>query len=832
MNRPEPALALLASLALIHGGCGEECERPNDIDETPDCAEGWLLDGDQCVPEACGTGTWGELPVDATTIHVDIEADEGGDGSTEAPLRSIQAALDLWAQRGEGLVAVAAGSYPEALVLGSDHADLKLAGRCRELVTLDASVAGAQSVGIDIDGRFAQMELSSLSVVGAGSVGVKVRSGEVRLAGVAVRDGLHHGVTANQGNELAPAILGLEGCEIADNVSVGVAAWDTGTEITLVDTVIRDTRPDEDGNYGQGIQLADGATLRAQGCELIGNTAYGALVLDTGSELTLVNTVVRDTLLNAAGERGYGVRIIDGAALATEGCQLAGNSSAGISAFDDGTEVSLMDTVILQTQPNGTGDGGYGIDAGEGARVELEDCELVGNTGSGISAYHTGTLIALGDSSIAGTLAGPSLGLGMGAYVSAGATLQAERCLLADNSGVGLLAHGTGSEVDLVDTVIRDTQPTNDGAFGYGIEVLDGARLQAQGCELEGNTGAGVHVYEAGTRLNLWRTTIQGTLPDPFGRYGSGIEAGEGAEIEIDGCRLEANTGVGVLVSDQGTFTRISDSTITGMVLGFGDESATAHGVVAQYQSTVLASELVIEDNEGLGLYACENSLIECFDCELLDNRFAGAAAVGGGALIIRGSTISGTLEGANLGGGVGIYAAVQGDWSPPYLLIEDSVLSDNLAAGAWLAGDGIYWFDSVTVSGSIGIPHGVTTRCGDGVYARGTTDWDGSTGLYIGDSTLSDNEGAGLFLDDAWARYRRNSWSGNGWDVLIQKEACLSPGGDWSSVPDAEICPAWDRPACELSYSWTLEVADIDPMLPPPPAALPMSAAALRESW
>ena len=44
------------------------------------CAEGELLDGDLCVPEVCGTGTWGDLETDGYTIYVDASADAGGDG--------------------------------------------------------------------------------------------------------------------------------------------------------------------------------------------------------------------------------------------------------------------------------------------------------------------------------------------------------------------------------------------------------------------------------------------------------------------------------------------------------------------------------------------------------------------------------------------------------------------------------------------------------------------------------------------------------------------------------------------------------------------------------
>jgi hypothetical protein len=128
-----PGSALTAVLLALVAACSEPGRHQP---EALACAEGWVADGEVCVPEECGTGRWGDLPVDEATVYVDAAATEGGDGSAEVPLRSIQPALDLAGDRGDGLVAVAAGTYAETLALTSDHAGVHLAGRCRELVFL------------------------------------------------------------------------------------------------------------------------------------------------------------------------------------------------------------------------------------------------------------------------------------------------------------------------------------------------------------------------------------------------------------------------------------------------------------------------------------------------------------------------------------------------------------------------------------------------------------------------------------------------------------------------------------------------------------------------
>jgi hypothetical protein len=153
-----------------------------------------------------------------------------------------------------------------------------------------------------------------------------------------------------------------------------------------------------------------------------------------------------------------------------------------------------------------------------------------------------------------------------------------------------------------------------------------------------------------------------------------------------------------------------------------------------------------------------------------------------------------------------------------PSLRVIDSVISDNLVAGVWLSGEGNYQLSGNTITGGIGVPHGSTTRCGDGVFARGVAAWDGTSGLLLDGNTLTGNAGAGLLLDDASAMLGGNTWTGNAPDLWVQGDACLSPRDDWAEAPTSEVCPEWDRPTCDLAFSLTLMIVDATPSLPPPP--------------
>ncbi len=768
MTASSPTLLLLAGLSLSLAGCGEKQRRVKDTGEMHECAEGWLADRGQCVPESCGTGPWGNLEVDDSTIHVDIEAAEGGDGSEYAPLRAIQAGLDLAGSRGGGLVAVAAGTYPETLELGTDHAGVHLAGRCQGLVTLDASVGDEDTAGIWLNTRYGEVELSGLRILGSGYVGVLVGSGVVRLHDMRLQESGDAAIGAFRADTMAPTSLALEGCELIGSTANGILAMDAGTQITLLDSEIRDTLPLGYVYMGYGIELWGGASLLAERCEVAGSAAMGVAVLDSGTEVTLVDTVVRDTLPDPDGDSGVGVAVSDGASFVARGCEFAGNTAAGVWARHEGTEVVLDDTLIRDTLPQGNGGAGYGIAAQLGVTLAARGCEVVRNTSMGIAAWDSATQITL--------------------------------------------AH----------SVVRDTRPDGGEEDGYGIQVSDGATLTAMGCALAGNIAAGMLLEEPGTEVTLRDTVIMDTQPNENGEAGYGILIGSGATLQADGCEVTGNRAQAIAAFHPGTRVTLRDSVLSETRSSYDLRGMVGLGLVAQEGASVVASGLRVRDNEGPGLYAVSRgSQLTCVGCTLLGNQFAGAAVVDGGVLVIEGSEIASTLPSPNLGGGVGVWAASQRDLAPPSLFIHNSAITDNQVAGIWLAGTGSYVLEGNRISDNTALPHGTTTRCGDGVYAAATESVSGV--LALSGNTITANQGSGLFLDDGHAQLESNTFAGNAPDLWVQGDACLGFPDDGPKASTSEICPEWARPTCALEFSLSLTAADLVPARTLPPDSQPI---------
>src|SRR5262249_40821126 len=74
----------------------------------------------------CGEGTWGDVPVEATTVFVDAAyAGGASDGSMARPWTAVGDAVA--AASSGAVVAIAAGSYPEVVTIAKP---VRLWGRC------------------------------------------------------------------------------------------------------------------------------------------------------------------------------------------------------------------------------------------------------------------------------------------------------------------------------------------------------------------------------------------------------------------------------------------------------------------------------------------------------------------------------------------------------------------------------------------------------------------------------------------------------------------------------------------------------------------------------
>jgi len=836
-SRTSPAL--LIPLLLL--ACGKDRRGKPLTDDTgpgPDtvsaCDTGHLDVDGECVPAACGTGTWGNLEVDESTVHVDISSAEGGDGSQAAPFTSIQEGLDAAGDADGGMVAVAAGTYPETLELGRTHDDLHLAGRCRELVVIDASAGDESTPGIHVDTSSSEVEVSGVTVNGSRYFGVLVGSGNMAMRACAVTESEYVGVAAFQAGMQTTALT-LEGCEVRGNTGWGVFVAQSGTSVTLRETSIEDTLPDGNGEHGYGLEVQDGASLDAEDCEVRGNTTGGVFAIGLGTSVALRGTSFEDTKPDEIGGNGFGIVVQDGASLDAQGCQVKGNTSAGVAAANTGTSVTLRETTIEDTEPDDKGVGGCGIGIMDGASLFAEDCEVRRNANLGVVGFDSGTSVTLRELTIEDTLPAEDGEFGYGIQVYGGASLDAEGCVLRRNTNTAVIAFDPGTSVALLETTIEDTLPDEKVEGGYGIDVSEGASLDAEACVVRGSSTIAVGARGSGTSITLRETTIEDTLPNDDGEFGYGIYVEEGASLDADGCAVRGNAAAGVYIAQPGSSVTMLGTSIEDTRpddngdFGYGIEvqqgasldaetclvrGNSAVGLVAAHSGTsVTLRETSVEDSQtdedgdgGYGIEGQHGASVDAENCEVGGNTVVGVLALDSGTSVtLQGTRIANTKRGETYTVGLGVVAQreasvvaigveVSSNEGPgiflvdkdTYLTCSECVVRDNQFAGAVVVCEAALGISGSFIEGST---EQENIGGGVGIYAE---PWlGGPPFLSVTDTTIQDNAISGVWLSGQGSySFSDNAiHGGEGWS-----RESLTKCGD--AVYAGEGVTAWDGSA------------------------------------
>lgn len=524
------------------------------------CADGEIaLPGDAECHELspCGTGPWGDIPVDAATIFVDAAyAGGSSDGSQAAPFTTIAAALAV-APSG-GLVAIAQGTYVEDLHLPADTA---LAGRC-------ASLVGIVGTGAEPATLIAQA------------------GGSAALSGVAVE-------------------------------GPGMGVWIQGTTATLAGVRIHDT-----GSFGLAVQ---GPAAHVTGSTVLVEDAGDLGVLVSGAELELDGAAVRETRSQADGNLGGGLFAQPEAGargrLAIARSVVEANLFAGV--FGSGSDVSVEASVIRDIEPQASDDtGGKGIEVlfdNEGGRSSLTVTTSVVER-----VVEQGILVFGSDGDIDATVVRDVAAQKSDTLRGWGITLHEDeaeaertdghvrRSLVERARDVAIMV--VGSEANLEQTLVRDTQLSDDFATGRGINFESSfngpgrAQGTVRGCAVESSRQSAV--YLGGAQVTIEGTAIRGTLPGKAGEGGTGLivqkdpETGERASATIVGSALDDNRDAGLLITG-------ADATVERTaVRRTAPDGAGAFGVgiAAQYApddgapSAVTIRSCVVEDAHVAGI--------------------------------------------------------------------------------------------------------------------------------------------------------------------------------------------------------------------------------------
>jgi hypothetical protein len=422
----------------------------------------------------CGNSTWGDIPVDGSSTHVDASYTGGNsDGSAGRPYTTIQAGLDN-SQPG-GIVAVAAGNYNEALEL--DRHAVQLWGRCPAMVTV-SSAPTQFGVSVVSGG-------SGSTVRGFAFTGGRVGFAASGATGVVVQELWIHDV-GGTGVDIE-GVLGETQADVRDVLverAQGYGVFVMSATANLERLELRHGRARSDGTLGAGmfIQIDAQDERRANATvrhlNVHDNLDVGIAV--AASDAIIEATSIRDTLPRESdGMSARGIDVYDHvpsgdqANVTLRGLVIERSHSAGINVF--GSHVLVENTVVRDSFPRPDSQFGRGI---------AMEPNPSGATSSSLTVV---------------------------------------RSLLERNHEHGLYA--SFGNVVIEDTRIRDTFPRPDGTFGRGIEVRDDevgpASLVLSRSVVERSSDIGAFVSSNGT---IDGSVISGTVPRPSdSAFGDGL---------------------------------------------------------------------------------------------------------------------------------------------------------------------------------------------------------------------------------------------------------------------------------------------------------------------
>ncbi len=378
------------------------CAAGFDHDDDRGCAP--VLPGEACPPglmatpgdtkchqlAECGEDTWGDIPTDSNTAHVD-QAYAGGDsdGTAARPWTTIQEGVDA-ASSGD-VVALAAGSYQEDVQIAGKA--VRLWGRCPELTEIVGSSAELAALRVGSAGT--GCEIHTLAVRGD-AIGVLVHSSlEVHLDRLWIHDNASRGLNIEA--HAGPTSVTIDGSLLEGNHDIGVFV--SGAEVAFDSVVIRDTEPNAQGQTGRGISSSPNAstglapTLSLIRCLIDHNQDVGLLA--AGATTAVEATVVQDTQLSGSGLDGRGIATQPGpgaepSALSLSGVVVQRNLTNGIYA--SGTQAIFESVVVRDTSADGAGMGGRGItvqnsdNGGASSALTLRNSLVARNQEAGVYA--------------------------------------------------------------------------------------------------------------------------------------------------------------------------------------------------------------------------------------------------------------------------------------------------------------------------------------------------------------------------------------------------------------------------------------------------------------
>ncbi len=369
------------------------------------------------------------------------------------------------------------------------------------------------------------------------------------------------------------ASLSLSLSLVSDNHRAGLAASGAGTSAEIDAVWISSTEQDAEGRGGSGLEVESGATVSASRLRLTSNRVAAIAAFGSETSVDVEETWISETRLDDDGRYGFGVEAGGGATVSVTRARLSANRTAAIRAYGSGTSAAVEQVSVLSTETNGKGHHGYGLWVNEEASLSVARSWVVGNRTAGVEVDGVGTEVAVQESSISETEPDEGGGGGRGISVSGGASMSVTQTRIARNVRAGIGAFEPGTSVTASELLISDHQLSPEGRYGFGVSSSMGASVAVERTQISGNHSAGIAVGGAGASLTASEIWVFGTRPNAAGNIGHGLNTLSGASLNVTGSKISENHATAItFIASGGSLVEsiLEGSKLDGGLLGDG----------------------------------------------------------------------------------------------------------------------------------------------------------------------------------------------------------------------------------------------------------------------
>ena len=533
------------------------------------------------IGTVCPEGNWAEdLPEDGTVLYVLAGAPAGGEGTQESPFGSIRETQYV-AEQGT-IVALSKGTFDEAVRLrigvtlwgacvaetvvtcstpSSDTGTVSVGGRDTVIRNLQI---GGNRMGVTVMGSLSlSLRIEDVLITRSEAFGVVVSNARATGRSVVIRGTRSNGVGLfGRGIEVnQEAVFELQRAVLERNRDNGVYVSGIGTVVSLSDMAVRDTSGREsDRAFGRGLGVEDGAQVEVSRAVFERNRDLGIGAVSPGTVVRLTDVVVRDTRsLETENAWGYGLHAGEAARVVMNRAVFERNRDHGVFAFGSDTMLDMTGLVVRDTQSREfDGRWGRGLCVQEGARAIVSGAVFDRNRDVAVAVIFADSALVLSEALVRDTLGRESDGMfGRGLNAQKGAHVEVSRTLFERNRDVGVIAASEGTTLRLDDVVVRDTGSQESGGHqGRGLSSQDGARVDVARALFNRNREINVHAFGQDSAISMTDTAVESTYPadcaasgDCMG-FGDGIGAAGGGSISLSLFEISRNARCGVTVHD------------------------------------------------------------------------------------------------------------------------------------------------------------------------------------------------------------------------------------------------------------------------------------------